>query len=207
MIDIAKERQTEILEKVLDWFSEHFESEKLYEILTDKLVMTDEEIDCFGFDFSDLQQEKDNTFSIIHFHDFDDDYCISASGVYEIYDAIEIYCKYIKSNVGKLTLDSFAHYFSDSDCIDERIYPILCQSVNSNENFATVIDFDFENDRLVYYVGDDVFTFDLEDITKAFEKSNNNLLSEETRKLNFYSDIIQNQTEESDEAESPSMSM
>lgn len=31
--DISKERQTKILEKALDWFSEHYEPEELLDIL------------------------------------------------------------------------------------------------------------------------------------------------------------------------------
>ena len=64
--DISKERQTKILENALDWLSEHFDFEELYEILTDKLTMTDDEIDFYGFELSDFKAKKG--ISLIHLH-------------------------------------------------------------------------------------------------------------------------------------------
>ncbi len=68
--DISKERQTKILENALDWFSEHFEAKELLDILHENLDMTDAEIDLFGFDFSDMEQEEDNRFSYYSFARF-----------------------------------------------------------------------------------------------------------------------------------------
>lgn len=69
--DISKERQIKILEKALDWFSEHYDYEELYEILTDKLTMTDDEIDFYGFELSDFKTAKG--ISLIHLHEQNDD--------------------------------------------------------------------------------------------------------------------------------------
>lgn len=209
--DISKERQTKILENALDWFSEHFDFEELYEILTDKLTMTDAEIDSFGFDFSDLEQEEDNRFSIIHLHDFDEDYCITSSKSYDLYDVAEIYHKYMKADVGKLTLDSLAHWFDDPNWIDERLYPILCQSLSKNGEISTIINFDFANEELIYSIDSELRVYDLEDLSEAYAKANqNNGLCTATRKNIFYENILGKEIEcstESDEEESPSMSM
>lgn len=209
--DISKERQTKILENALDWFSEHFEAKELLDILHEHLDMTDAEIDYFGYDFSDLEQEEDNRFSIIHLHDFDEDYCITSSKSYDLYDAAEIYHKNMKADVGKLTLDSLAHWFDDPNWIDERLYPILCQSLSKNGEISTIINFDFANEELIYSIDSELRVYDLEDVSEAYEKANqNNGLCTATRKNIFYENIIGKEIEcstESDEEESPSMSM
>lgn len=209
--DISKERQTKILENALDWFSEHYEPEELLDILHEHLDMTDAEIDYFGYDFSDLEQEEDNKFSIVHLHDFDEDYCLTSSKSYDLYDAAEIYHKNMKADVGKLTLDSLAHWFDDPNWIDERLYPILCQSLSKNGEISTIINFDFANEELIYSIDSELRVYDLEDVSEAYEKANqNNGICTATRKNIFYENIIGKEIEcstESDEEESPSMRM
>lgn len=209
--DISKKRQTKILENALDWFSEHFEAKELLDILHEHLDMTDAEIDSFGFDFSDLEQEEDNRFSIIHLHDFDEDYCLTSSKSYDLYDAAEIYHKNMKADVGKLTLDSLAHWFDDPNWIDERLYPILCQSLSKNGEISTIINFDFANEELVYSIDSELRVYDLEYVSLAYAKANqNNKLCTATRKNIFYENILGKEIEcstESDEEESPSMRM
>ena len=209
--DISKERQTKILENALDWFSEHFEAKELLDILHEHLDMTDAEIDLFGFDFSDLEQEEDNRFSIVHLHDFDEDYCLTSSKAYDLYDAAEIYHKYMKSDVGKLSLDSLAHWFDDPNWIDERLYPILCQSLSKNGEISTIINFDFANEELIYSIDSELRVYDLEDVSEAYAKVNqNNGLCTATRKNIFYENILGKEIEcstESDEEESPSMNV
>lgn len=209
--DISKERQTEIIEKALDWFSEHFEAKELLDILHEHLDMTDAEIDLFGFDFSDLEQEEDNRFSIVHLHDFDEDYCLTSSKSYDLYDVAEIYHKYMKSDVGKLSLDSLAHWFDDPNWIDERLYPILCQSLSKNGEISTIINFDFANEELIYSIDSELRVYDLEDVSEAYVKANqNNGLCTATRKNIFYENILGKEIEcstESDEEESPSMNV
>ncbi len=67
MTDISKERQNEILEKALDWFSEHFDNKELCEILKKHLNMSDEEMDFFGFDLASVENTKQ--ISLIHLHE------------------------------------------------------------------------------------------------------------------------------------------
>lgn len=191
--------------------SEHFEAKELLDILHEHLDMTDAEIDYFGYDFSDLEQEEDNRFSIIHLHDFDEDYCLTSSKSYDLYDAAEIYHKYMKADVGKLTLDSLAHWFDDPNWIDERLYPILCQSLSKNGEISTIINFDFANEELIYSIDSELRVYDLEDVSEAYAKANqNNGLCTATRKNIFYENIIGKEIEystEPGEEESPSMRM
>ena len=207
--EISKERQSEILRKALDWFSDNYVFEDLLHILHEHLDMTDTEIDLFGFDFSDM--EPDNSFSIIHLHDFNEDYCLTSSKSYDLYDAAEIYHNYMKADVGKLTLDSLAHWFDDPNWIDERLYPILCQSLTKNGEISTIINFDFANEELIYSIDSELRVYDLEDVSEAYAKANqNNGLCTATRKNIFYENILGKEIEcstESDEDESPSMSM
>ncbi len=211
MNKISNDRKEQILGYALDWLSEHFESEELLDILHENLDMSNEEIDYFGFDFSDLEQEEDNRFSIIHLHDFDEDYCLTSSKSYDLYNAAEIYHKFMKADVGKLTLDSFVHWFDDPNWIDERLYPILCQSLSKNGEISTIINFDFANEELIYNIDSELMVYDLEDVSEAYAKANrNNGLCTATRKNIFYENIIGKEIEcsiESDEEESPSMNM
>lgn len=211
MTDISKERQTKILKNALDWFSEHFESKELLDILHEHLDMTDEEIDYFGFDFSDLEQDDDGKFSIVYFHDFEEDYCVTTSSPYDLYEIAKIYSTFTKEAIGDVTLDSFAYNFADPNWIDKRLYPILCQSMNSNEKIANIIDFNFDDKELIYSMNsEEEKIYNFVDLSKAFEKSNRDSgLNTASRKNIFYANILGkelNSITES-ESESPSMSM
>ena len=211
MRKITSERMEKILGHALDWFSEHFKAKEMLDILHDHLDMTDEEIEFFGFDFSDLEQDDDGKFSIVHLHDFEDDCCVITSSHYDLYEIAKIYCTFTKEAIGDVTLDSFAYRFADPNWIDERLYPILCQSMNNNEKIAIIIDFNFEDDELIYSMNSEKEKiYDLVDLSKAFEKSNrDDGLNPASRKSIFYANILGkelNSITES-ESESPSMSM
>lgn len=48
--------------------------------------MTDSEIDFFGFDFdSDIEDKKD--LSIVHFHNDDEDYCLTTDAPFYLWEA------------------------------------------------------------------------------------------------------------------------
>lgn len=209
---ISRERYEEMFRLALKLISEEYiERDELLKVFRKEIGLTDAEIDFFGYDFSDLEQEEDTRFSIIHLHDFDEDYCITSSKSYDLYDAAEIYHKYMKADVGKLTLDSLAHWFDNPNWIDERLYPILCQSLSKNGEISTIINFDFANEELIYSIDSELRVYDLEDVSEAYEKANqNNGLCTATRKNIFYENILGKEIEcstESDEEESPSMSM
>ena len=139
-MSISNERQNEILGNALDWFSEHYEQEELLNILHDKLGMTDSEIDFFGFEFdSDIEDEKD--LSIVHFHNDDEDYCLTTDAPFYLWEAANAYVNTIKDVKDRWSLDSIAENIADGIMIDERIYPILCKSMAPDGNIVSVVDF------------------------------------------------------------------
>lgn len=211
MTDISKERQNEILEKALDWFSEHFESKELLDILHEHLDMTDSEIDFFGFDFSDLEQ--DNRLSVFCLKDYENAVFFTTAIPNDLYCVSTVYHYFMKDNVDKYTLDSLAGCFSDRQFIDEQVFSVLCAAMSKDSRIASLIEFDFESNQLNYCDNTNGVwqTYDLNDISEAYAKANqNNGLCTATRKNIFYENISGKEIEcstESDEEESPSMSM
>lgn len=210
--DISKERQTKILENALDWFSEHYESKELLDILHEHLDMTDAEIDLFGFDFSDMEQ--DNRFSVFCMKDYEEAVFFTTAIPNDLYCVASTYHYYIKDDVGRLSLDSLAGCFSDQQFIDEQVFSVLCAAMSKDSRIASLIEFDFDNEQLKYCDNADGMwqTYDLNDISESVLKSNsNNDLNYTARKNIFMESIskkeISNTVEETDEEESPSMSM
>lgn len=145
MTDISKERQNEILEKALDWFSEHFESKELLDILHEHLDMNDSEIELFGFDLPSV--ESTEQISLIHLHERDDDCYFYTNKPIGLFQAACIYQYNMSSNIDRLTLDSFISEFGEADLINETAFSIMSKSILSSEKIANVIEFDFENKR------------------------------------------------------------
>lgn len=204
--DISKERQTKILENALDWFSEHFEAKELLDILHENLDMTDAEIDLFGFDFSDMEQ--DNRFSVFCMKDYEDAVFFTTAIPNDFYCAASTYHYYIKNDVGRKSLDSLAGCFSDKQFIDEQVFSVLCAAMSKDSRIASLIEFDFDNDQLKYCNNADGMwqTYDLSDISEAVRKSNSNKdLNYAARKNIFIENISVEETDA--ESESPSMNM
>lgn len=172
--DISKERQTKILENALDWFSEYYEPEELLDILHEHLDMTDAEIDSFGFDFSDLEQ--DNGFSVFCMKDYEDAVFFTTAIPNDFYCVASTYHYYIKDDVGRLSLDSLAGCFSDQQFIDEQVFSVLCAAMSKDSRIASLIEFDFDSNQLNYCDNSDSMwqTYDLNDLSEAVCKSNSN---------------------------------
>ena len=170
-MSISNERQNEILGNVLDWFSEHYEQEELLNILHDKLGMTDSEIDFFGFDF-DIDTEDEKNLSIVHFHNNDEDYCLTTDAPFYLWEAANAYVNTIKDVKDRWSLDSIAENIADGTMIDERIYPILCKSMTSDGNIVSVVDFNLsDNELFIKYNRDDFwYKFHLDDIYNAYNQ-------------------------------------
>lgn len=171
-MNISNERQNEILGNALDWFSEHYEQEELLNILHDKLGMTDSEIDFFGFEFdSDIEDGKD--LSIVHFHNDDEDYCLTTDAPFYLWEAANAYVNTIKDVKDRWSLDSIAENIADGTMIDERIYPILCKSMAPDENIVSVVDFNLsDNELFIKYKRDDFwYKFHLDDICYAYNQA------------------------------------
>ena len=87
--------------------SEHYEQKELLNILHDKLGMTDSEIDFFGFDFdTNIEDEKD--LSIVHFHNDDEDYCLTTDAPFYLWETANAYVNTIKDVKDRWSLDSIA---------------------------------------------------------------------------------------------------
>lgn len=172
--DISKERQTKILENALDWFSEHYESKELLDILHEHLDMTDAEIDLFGFDFSDMEQ--DNRFSVFCMKDYEEAVFFTTAIPNDLYCVASTYHYYIKDDVGRLSLDSLAGCFSDQQFIDEQVFSVLCAAMSKDSRIASLIEFDFDNEQLKYCDNADGMwqTYDLNDLSESVRKSNSN---------------------------------
>lgn len=211
--DISKERQTKILENALDWFSEHFEAKELLDILHEHLDMTDAEIDLFGFDFSDLEQ--DNRFSVFCMKDYEDAVFFTTAIPNDFYCAASTYHYYIKDDVGRKSLDSLAGCFSDQQFIDEQVFSVLCAAMSKDSRIASLIEFDFDSNQLNYCDNADGMwqTYDLSDISEAVRKSNSNKdLNYATRQNIFIESIsgkeISNTVEDTNtENKSPAMNI
>ena len=211
MNDISNEKLKTILGHALTYIGKSHEGEELRNILREHLDMSDDEIDYFGFDFSDLDEEEDNRFSVIHLHDFDEDYCYTTSKSYDLYSIAEVYHNFIEANVRKVTLDSLAYYFSDTNQVDERLYPILCQSQNANGDISTIINFDFADEELIYMIDSGIKVYEFSDISKAYAKANQSKgLCTATRKNIFYENILGKEIEDTvcdDETEDESQGL
>lgn len=207
MRKITSDRKEEILGYAFDWLSEHFESKDLLDILHGHLDMTDSEIDYFGFDFSDLEQ--DNRFSVFCMKDYEDSVFFTTAIPNDLYCAASTYHYYIKNDVGRDSLDSLAGCFSDQQFIDEQVFSVLCSAMSKEGRIASLIEFDFDSNQLRYCdsANDMWQTYDLQDISEAVAKSNaDNTLNYSARKNIFLENIKEIETTES-ESESPSMSM
>lgn len=213
MNKISNDRKEQILGYALDWLSEHFESEELLDILHERLDMTDEEIDYFGFDFSDLEQ--DNRFSVFCMKDYEEAVFFTTAIPNDLYCVASTYHYYIKDNVGRNSLDSLAGCFSDKQFIDEQVFSVLCAAMSNDSRIASLIKFDFDSNQLKYCDNANCMwqSYDLNDISEAVRNSNSNKdLNFAARNNIFIESIaekeISSTTEEADtESESPSMSM
>ena len=211
--DISKERQTKILEKALDWFSEHYESKELLDILHEHLDMIDAEIDLFGFDFSDLEQ--DTRFSVFCMKDYEDAVFFTTAIPNDFYCVASTFHYYIKDDVGVNSLDSLAGCFSDQQFIDEQVFSVLCAAMSKDSRIASLIEFDFDSNHLNYCDNANGIwqTYDLNDISEAVRKSNSNKDFNYAARKNIYMESISEKeisctAEETDtESESPSMTM
>lgn len=145
--------------------------EELLNILHDKLGMTDSEIDFFGFDFdSDIEDKKD--LSLVHFHNDDEDYCLTTDAPFYLLEAANAYVNTIKDVKDRWSLDSIAENIADGTMIDERIYPILCKSMAPDGNIVSVVDFNLsDNELFIKYNRDDFwYKFQLDDICDAYNQ-------------------------------------
>lgn len=144
---ISRERYEELLEKALERISgEYIERDELLKVFRDEIGMTDEEIDYFGYDFSDLEVSKG--ISLIHFHEQNNDCYLYLNKPYNLFKAAIAYQYNIKNNLNHLTLDSFVSAFEEARVIDDLAYSILSRHITPDGELASIYEFDFESNIL-----------------------------------------------------------
>ncbi len=208
--DISKERQTEIIEKALDWFSEHFDSEELYKILKDKLTMTDDEIDFYGFELSDFNLKAGA--SMVHLHEENDDCYLYLSKSVDLFRMAIAYQYDIKNKITDLKLESLASVFENASVTNHIAYSVVSRNLTEYDDVLNLYQFDFENDTLSVCNKNNCkwSSFHLCDIGEAIDEATfNDTLTIEDKHSIFIQQLIGKEIIETDEeeSESPSMSM
>lgn len=200
-----------LFEKALERISgEYIERDELLKVFRDDIGMTDEEIDYFGFDFSDLEQ--DNRISVFCLKDDEDAVFYTTAIPNDLYCVASTYHYYMKNDVGRLSLDSLAECFSDMQFVDEQVFSVLCSAISNDKRIASLIEFDFDSKQLKYCdSADGVWrTYDLQDISEAVIKSsNNNDLNYSARKNIFLEHLDGQEINDTTETQniSPSITM
>ena len=209
--DISKERQTKILENALDWFSEHYDYEELYEILTDKLTMTDDEIDFYGFELSDFNLKSGA--SMVHLHEENDDCYLYLTKSVDLFRMAIAYQYDIKNKITDLKLESLASVFENASVTNHLAYSVVSRNLTEYDDVLNLYQLDFENDILSVCNKNNCkwSSFHLCDIGEAIDKATfNAALSIEDKHSIFIQQLIGKEIDESiesDESESPSMRM
>lgn len=209
--DISKERQTEIIEKSLDWFSEHYDYEELYEILTDKLTMTDDEIDFYGFELSDFNLKSGA--SMVHLHEENDDCYLYLRKSVDLFRMAIAYQYDIKNKITDLKLESLASVFENASVTNHLAYSVVSRNLTEYDDVLNLYQFDFENDTLSVCNKNNCkwSSFHLCDIGEAIDEATfNDTLTIEDKHSIFIQQLIGKEIDESiesDEEESPSMRM
>lgn len=211
---ISRERYEEMFRNALYRISEEYiEKNELLKVFREEIGLTDEEIDYFGYDFSDLEQ--DNRISVFCLKDYEDAVFFTTEIPNDLYCVSSVYHYYMKNNIGRHSLDSLAGCFADKHFIDEQVFSVLCSAMPKDSRIASLIEFDFDSNQLNYCDNADSMwqTFDLEDISEAVSNSNKNKELNYAARENIFKECIADKeisstVEETDtESESPSMSM
>lgn len=209
---ISRERYEEMLRNALYRISEEYiEKDELLKVFHEEIGLTDEEIEYFGYDFSELETQKG--ISLIHLHEQNDDCYLYLKKPYDMFRAAIAYQYNIKNDLDYLTLDSFASKFEDARIIDNMAFSFMCRHISPNGELASIFEFDFENDTLsVLNKNSNQWNrFHFCDIGEAIDAATfDDRLSLEDQHSIFIQHLIGNEIEESnetDEEESPSMSM
>lgn len=209
--DISKERQTKILENALDWLSEHFDFEELYEILTDKLTMTDDEIDFYGFELSNFNLKSGA--SMIHLHEENDDCYLYLSKSIDLFRMAIAYQYDIKNKIADFKLESLASVFENASITNHLAYSVASRNLSEYDDVLNLYQLDFENNTLSVCNKNNCewSSFHLCDIGEAIDEATfNTTLSIEDKHSIFIQQLIGKEIDESiesDESESPSMRM
>ena len=154
-------------------------------------------------------------FSLVHFHDADDDFHFTSELITNFYSMASRYRYRIKDEVGLSTLDSLARHFGEYEQVDEVTFSILADALPDDPRITAVADFDFENNTVsICERGDsDWHSYDLKEVSVAAYKADRKSgLSLETRQAIFEEaldgkELSFDDAEAEDESESPVLQM
>lgn len=120
-----------------------------------------------------LKMEAARRFAVIHLHDGEDDMHFTTEYHDSFYRAAIVYSDDIRSEVGKLTLDSLAQEFSEHQLIDDLTFSVLCNAKPYDQRITAILEFDFDDGKVsVCDNTDGVWkTYNLDDVVDAVEKA------------------------------------
>lgn len=160
-------------------------------------------------------QQAARRFSLVHFHDADDDFHFTSELISNFYSMANRYRYRVKDEVGLTTLDGLSRHFGEVDPIDEVTFSILSDGMPDDPRITAIADFDFENNTVsILERGDDEWhSYDLKDVSVAAYKADRKSgLSLETRQAIFEEaldgkELVFDDAEAEDENESPVLQM
>ena len=161
------------------------------------------------------RQQSARRFSLIHFHDADDDFYFTSELTSNFYSMANRYRYRVKDEIGLTTLDGLSRHFVEVDPIDEITFSILSDAMHDDPRIRAIADFDFENNTVsILNRGDDEWhSYDLKDVSVAAYKADRKSgLSLETRQAIFEEaldgkELAFDDAEAEDESEGPVLQM
>lgn len=161
------------------------------------------------------RQQAARRFSLVHFHDADEDFHFTSELISSFYSMANRYRYRVKDEVGLTTLDGLSRHFGEVDPIDEVTFSILSDGMPDDPRITAIADFDFENNTVsILERGDDEWhSYDLKDVSVAAYKADRKSgLSLETRQAIFEEaldgkELVFDDVEAEDENEGPVLQM
>ena len=161
------------------------------------------------------RQQAARRFSLVHFHDADEDFHFTSELISSFYSVANRYRYRVKDEVGLTTLDGLSRHFGEVDPIDEVTFSILSDGMPDDPRITAIADFDFENNTVsILERGDDEWhSYDLKDVSVAAYKADRKSgLSLETRQAIFEEaldgkELVFDDVEAEDENEGPVLQM
>lgn len=161
------------------------------------------------------RQQAARRFSLIHFHDADDDFHFTSELTSNFYSMANRYRYRVKDEVGLTTLDGLSRHFGEVNPIDEVTFSILSDGMPDDPRITAIADFDFENNTVsILERGNDEWnSYDLKDVSVAAYKADcKSGLSLETRQAIFEEaldgkELVFDDAEAEDESEGPVLQM
>ena len=134
------------------------------------------------------RQQAARRFSIVHFHDADEDFHFTSELISSFYSMANRYRYRVKDEVGLTTLEGLSRHFGEVGSIDDVTFSILSDAMPDDPRITAIADFDFENNTVsILERGDDEWhSYDLKDVSVAAYKADRKSgLSLETRQAIF----------------------